>query len=366
MRRIIRIFMTGFLFIMAMEVSARIDDMVKYGAPLWGPYNADLLKEDDSEGILHNVPNRRFEKWEINADGFRGDEISERKPEGVKRIICMGTSESFGLYEDNGKEWPAQLRRLLSPAAEFEVINTSVVGLSFGQFKAYLERYVLKFHPDLVILYVNPYFCVSQISESLGKPLRLKNRETRGTISAGSRMRLLVVKLRILPKIKQTLKKTVPLGILKRYQIWSTSRQVNALEKSMLNGAGPLDTVPEEYLNSFRNNLSQTVQFLTERHVEVILSSYPVLISKENLKKYPEIFLDNRRFCVELSFNGMIEAPHQFRSVIHSVANDLGVGYVDNFTYLPKDIKYFGDNVHYTNQGARVVASNFAQYILKH
>jgi hypothetical protein len=33
---------------------------------------------------------------------------------------------------------------------------------------------------------------------------------------------------------------------------------------------------------------------------------------------------------------------------------------------LPKDIQYFGDNVHYTNQGARLIAFNFAQYILNH
>jgi lysophospholipase L1-like esterase len=355
-----------FVFIVTLEVSARIDGSINYGAPLWGPYDSTLLEESDSEGILHNVPNSQFEKWKINKFGFRGDEVTQKKNKDITRIACMGASESFGLYEDPGKEWPAQLNDLLSPGGQFQIINTSVAGLGLRNFKSYLRKYVLKFEPDLVILYINPYFYVSQISRSLRKTSKLQNQEVNQPVSRGPTSKLLAVKLRIFPKIKQMFKKIIPPWILKRYQIWNTTRQVNSLEKNLLNGTSPLDTVPDEYLNSFRNDLIDLVHFLTEQRIGVILSSYPVLISKMNLEKYPEIFFDNRRFCIELSFEGMIKAPQCFNSAIQSVANDLGVCYVDSFIRLPKDIQYFGDNVHYTNQGARLIAFNFAQYILNH
>lgn len=356
--------MSSLLFIVTLEVSARIDDRISYDAPMWGRYDPDSLREDDSEGILHNIPNSQFEKWKINKFGFRGDEIPQEKPSGVKRIACMGASESFGLYEDPGKEWPAQLNDLLSPSGKFQIINTSVGGLSLLNFKPYLGKYVLKFEPNLVILYINPYFYVSQINKFLRKTSKLQNQETKQAVSRGSMLGLLAIKPRIYPKIKQMFKQIVPTLVLKRYQIWNTSRQVGVLEKNLPNGAAPLDTVPEEYLNSFRNDLIDIVKFLKEQRIGVILSSYPVLISKTNLKKYPEIFFDNRRFCVELSFEGMIEAPQRFNSVIQSLANDLGVGYVDNYSILENNIQYFRDNVHYSNEGARLIASNFAQFIL--
>jgi len=365
-RLVSRLSFSIILFGLTMEVCARIDDKINYDAPLLGSYDSTLLRKSDSEGIRHNVPNSRFEKWKINKFGFRGDEISLEKPRGMKRIACMGTSESFGLYEDSGKEWPAQLNDLLSPSGKFQVINTSVVGLGIEYFKPYLEKYVLKFEPDLVILYINPYFYISQVGKNPQKTSKPKMEEARQPISEGLTLKSLRIDLRIFPKIKQAFKQIVPPRVLKRFQIWSMSREVQALEKHHLNGTKPIDVIPESYLNSFKNDLNDIILFLSSKGVGVILSSYPVLISKTNLGEYLEIFLDNRRFCIELSFEGMIKAPKQFNSIIQSIANEGGAGYVDNFNGMPKEIKCFGDNVHYTNEGARIIASNFAKYILTH
>jgi hypothetical protein len=61
----------------------------------------------------------------------------------------------------------------------------------------------------------------------------------------------------------------------------------------------------------------------------------------------------------------MVLAPKQYNQEIESVAHELGVGFVDNARAIPQDVKYFGDNVHYTNEGARLVAGNFADILLK-
>ncbi len=68
-----------------------------------------VLFEEDSDGIHHNIPNAKYEKWEINSLGFRGKEIDLEKKEGQIRIACFGVSETFGVYESKDKEWPSQL-----------------------------------------------------------------------------------------------------------------------------------------------------------------------------------------------------------------------------------------------------------------
>jgi len=50
--------------------------------------------------------------------------------------------------------------------------------------------------------------------------------------------------------------------------------------------------------------------------------------------------------------------------VIKSVADEYLIGFVDN-NIISKNTKYFADNVHYTDEGARLVALNFATYIKK-
>jgi hypothetical protein len=37
-----------------------------------------VLFEEDSNGVHHNIPNARYEKWEFNSLGFRGKEIDTK------------------------------------------------------------------------------------------------------------------------------------------------------------------------------------------------------------------------------------------------------------------------------------------------
>ena len=65
------------------------------------------LFEDDSDGVRHNIPNAKYKKWEINSLGFRGKEFNFEKKAGQVRIVCFGASETFGVFENNGKEMRA-------------------------------------------------------------------------------------------------------------------------------------------------------------------------------------------------------------------------------------------------------------------
>lgn len=353
-------------FFVSMELCARIDDRFKYQAPIFGAYGPDLLRGTDKDGISHNVPNSRFEKWEINNFGFRGDPLAPVKRNEVKRIVCLGTSESFGLYEDPNMEWPAQLKALLQNDKRYEVINASVIGLGIEGFIPYFKKYIFHLQPDTVILYVNPYFYLgSKIKERERRGNRPSSQNITNELSKKTKNRISDrLKPRSIPKIIQVIKQHIPQSLLKTYQVWNMSRQVRGLEESLLKGKSPLDVVPREYLESFELDMKNLVNFVKHHRIQVILGTYPTLATKENLKYHPEIFLDARRFTIWFSLNGMIEASNRFNDVLRLVAEKTGVCLVDSSRNVPKNIQYFGDNVHYTNEGARLVARSFRDFIL--
>lgn len=45
-----------------------------------------------------------FSKWKLNALGFAAQPSSERNPQ-APRAMVLGASETFGLYEAEGKEY---------------------------------------------------------------------------------------------------------------------------------------------------------------------------------------------------------------------------------------------------------------------
>jgi hypothetical protein len=363
LKKAITILVSVFVFVATMEVCARIDDKIRYGAPFFGYYSSELLRSIDSEEINYNVPNSQFEKWKINRLGFRGHDISLVKSRGTIRIICMGTSETFGLYEDPEKEWPNKLKDLLDECQRFQVINVSVVGLTLKKYHSYIEKYVLKLEPDMIILFIAPFSYgvgVKKFIERQTPPRKNVNNSERGwksLLTGGTPT------LRILPKFVQVVHKIVPKKVMKWYKRVKLIKKLRSLEYARLDGNKPLDMVSKESLDTFRTDLEELIQFLHQRNIEVIMTSYPVLISTENMQDHLDIFLGFRSYYVELSLLGIIDASVKFNSVIKEVSIKHGVPFIDNNGAIPKNTRYFADNVHYTNEGAKLVATNFADYI---
>lgn len=365
--RILKFIGALLVFIITLEMCARIDDVLRYDAPLWKEYTADGLKSSDSEGVSYNIPNARFQKWQNNGHGFRGPEISPIKTPGTVRIVCLGASESYGLYESPGKEWPAQLRTLL-PSSKYEVINVSVVGLSLSSYEAYLKKYVLKLEPDIVICLVNPLFYATGFEKKQTLLVTAPNTGVRTTAKKPiSLTRSITANSRCLPKLKQVFKQSLQknfLTVLKRYQIWNLQKQINEAELKNLGGLKPKDFVSAVSVTSFSDDLSRFVSFLQSRHINVLLSTYPALISRDNLSTYPDIFMDNRRFFIGFSFSGMLDVLEKYNLAIRDVATTQRIMFADCQSLIPKTDHYFGDNVHYTDQGASLVAQVIAEVIL--
>jgi lysophospholipase L1-like esterase len=105
----------------------------------------------------HGGAPARVVEHRINADGFRGPLVARERTAGVPRIACLGDSHTFGEGVGDDQTWPAHLARLLAERRPVEVLNCGVDAYDTLQEVLLLERRVIDYAPDLVLLqyYIN-------------------------------------------------------------------------------------------------------------------------------------------------------------------------------------------------------------------
>jgi lysophospholipase L1-like esterase len=89
-----------------------------------------------------------------NSLGLRGKEINIKKPNGVKRILVLGDSYTFGVYCENSDVYPVVLETLYEREglSNIEVINAGYAdGWSPDQHYAWFVNRGIEFGPDIVI-----------------------------------------------------------------------------------------------------------------------------------------------------------------------------------------------------------------------
>src|SRR5262249_26908441 len=145
-------------FLLGAEAGSRFDDLFFHGTPfLATPSREHDLTQTEPWG-LRGRSHGAYRKWKLNQFGFRGPEIDRTPAPGTKRIVVLGSSESFGLYEDEGREYCALLDQKLRANGPFEVVNASMTGMALNRTMPYWENWVRQIEPHAVLLYPNPIF----------------------------------------------------------------------------------------------------------------------------------------------------------------------------------------------------------------
>ncbi len=144
--------------LMSVEVSARVEDRFRNGVPLFSTPDrvADLVVQD-ALGV-RGKPFGRYKVWQLNAFGFRGPEITRSPRPGCIRVITLGASETFGLYESQGHEYPAELAKALREPGCYEVVNASIFGLTIPNIRQSWNNWTSQFQPAIVTIYPSPSF----------------------------------------------------------------------------------------------------------------------------------------------------------------------------------------------------------------
>lgn len=105
----------------------------------------------------------------LNSFGYRGEEFSEIKKDGVIRILVIGDSMTFGWGVSDNETYPYLLGEKLKSNgfSNVEVINGGYVsGLSVDGYYVYLKNRGLKLKPDVIILGFTVFNDISDLSET--------------------------------------------------------------------------------------------------------------------------------------------------------------------------------------------------------
>lgn len=152
------------------------NDPALNASPLWGPgdpfYALDPRRRTnlaDPVLIWRGRPNYTG-KWryveggalnhyETNAFGFRDDALVTPKPPGLKRLVAVGDSATWGLnLPTRADTYADQLELLLSLAgaggARWDVANAGVVGYSSFQGAQLVEHVLPELEPDVVSVFL--------------------------------------------------------------------------------------------------------------------------------------------------------------------------------------------------------------------
>jgi len=125
------------------------------------------LKSNHSESRMKG---EKLLEISFNDQGFRDNDFIEEKSPGVKRILVLGDSYTFGGIEHSQSEiFTSQFEQLLNDtdSGKYEVMNVSVPAWATDQQLNYLKYEGIKYKPDVLILVSAP----NDIRESFCKTL---------------------------------------------------------------------------------------------------------------------------------------------------------------------------------------------------
>jgi len=348
-KKILKACGVALLFLFVLELCARTDDWIKWDAPFLENYTYENLRIADSLGF-HNRPNARFEKWRINSHGFRGPDITMKKPDSLMRIVVAGASETFGMFESPGMDYPSQMQSMLDSIrpGHYQVINAGCAGMSPPRIKDYYQKWISRFDPDIIAYYPSPGFYLDI------EPPSTEPNKAALDLWHPSQMP------RIYNKARIVLKQFIPKQIQAHYKNWKRESIVKAHPYGWV-----FETPPPERLSVYRQHLSTLIGMLQSDSVEVIAATHAsrlgdslTEIDQYHLTNWNAIWPRGSKRCYMLM-------EKEGNNVIRNLGNELGISIVDLDSAVPASDTNFHDIGHFRNAGASIVAREFVKEILK-
>lgn len=341
------------LFVLLVEVGIRMDDFLRYGTPIWSPYRTQSeLIVRDIDG-LHGRPFARFQKWVLNSHGMRGPEFTEIPENGVFRIATVGASETFGLYESPGKEYPRLLEDSLESArrsgrcacigiSRFEVINAAALGMTPPTVANDVRTRIARFKPHLVIYYPAPVQYLDDMLPRLARP--------DSSISRGQPVPFAwYFRPRLSNRLREGVKQSLPEFAL------HLARRLTIM-RAQSSAPSQWDTLPTERLERFEEDLSVVLRAIRESGARPFVVTHANSFERQAVPD-PEELTGWRRFYPRAGGTVLIQFDSAGASVTRAAAQREGAVLVDWFAAVRNlPANPFQDFVHMSDWGAETFA----------
>ncbi|UCG32921.1 MAG: SGNH/GDSL hydrolase family protein [Phycisphaerales bacterium] len=301
------------------------------------PYNAYSLAPnvtlDTHIGTVHTSP------W-----GTRGPEHSYEKPPGVIRIVTLGGSTTFCVYaSDDGKTWPAQLEAVLNERLaprRFEVINYGAAGYNSADSLATFALRAIDRDPDIVIV----LHAWNDISLAIKPGLVSDYTHHRDVASHHQRgwwFQLAIART-----------------------LWLVRGK---LARAHLTPAGTAEDIDPRAVELYERNVESIVLLAQPRGIETVLVTFATRLPPDNDPDWRSRIDQVKFMPLRHHFTpaGVFHAVTAYNQALRRIAQRRGATLVDLANTYPRDVKYFADFAHKTDQGLRLFAEMLADQLIE-
>lgn len=330
------------------ELTTRVDDWAQYDVPLSAPATslADLFVVD-SMGA-HARPSTQFKQFRINDLGYRGNDIAAASLS-HRAVVVSGASESFGLYESSGKDWPSQLADSLGAACgnSVPVVNAAFAGMSLPTVAQDVRLRIATLQPRIGIYYPTPM----QYLE--GETVPVASRPQASTTTLPS------FRSRFVPRLRDAVKRSVPEAILDVARRISTARQRSS------SGTVAKSSPELDRLTAFENDLRGLVGTYRAAGIEPLLVVHQNRFREVKSTESRRLLTAWERFYPRYSASAILAFDSLGALATRRVAADSGISAVDPSDALRRlePARAFADFTHFTDLGAATVAGEVSKAV---
>ncbi|MEM7218786.1 MAG: SGNH/GDSL hydrolase family protein [Pseudomonadota bacterium] len=339
MRQLIfKAILCGVLFVVLLEVFARAEDTLRWGAPFWGHYELEGIRHSDARGTQRCAPGRSYKHFRIDERGFRETEFAGPARE---TVVWLGASEAFGLYESPGNDVANQLERSLrARGSDVDVINAACFGMNLLRLQRVLEEPLLGMGVDALMIYPTPHFYLDL------QPVRPDRPQPAQAAGVGFVSRAVT-------KSRDVLKSFLPMAL----QDLIRERQ----EQGALQGEVWPDP-PAERLRQFAAHLEALLGVAQGSGARVaILTHANAFHAVEEIDE--SVLQAWRKFYPRAGGDVLIRFDAEANEVIRRLAAANDVELIDLAETVSGDPKLFADFSHFTDAGAAKAANRLAAWL---
>lgn len=298
-----------------------------------------------------------------NALGFRGDEIRLPKPDGEFRIVCVGGSTTYDSDIDDWRlAYPSQLERVLRERGhgEVTVVNAGVAGWTSWETLVNFELRVLDLEPDLVI----DFDSLNDVHPRMVWPPEAYRGDNSGYRAANASglfmpslweystlLRILMIRAGWTASHADISRTIDRLADTYYGDVWRDQKRQGAYPQGVFETISPGEMFARNGPRFFERNVENLIAVARSRGVGVVLASFAY---SPEFPEEPRVTAPEYRSAL---------ADHN--ELLQRVAEKTATPFFDFAAVFPDDRRYFSDGRHNNEEGARLKAELFADYLLR-
>jgi lysophospholipase L1-like esterase len=340
-----RLLALGLTVLASAEVTSRVEDRLRFDTELAAvPSDEDLVVRD--EFGIRGRPNARYKKWKLNAFGFRSDEITFAPPVDCQRVMVLGASESFGLYESPGKEFPAQLAAALRPHGCYEVVNGAIAGMTVRTIGSFWDHWASRFNPDTVVIYPTPAFYLGDVRPA-DTPLP-------GPVEKPIERPVRWWTPRMLDRARDVIQ--IP-PFIQRQRVKRWLEEARAGRPS----GWLYDTVPEQRLLDFIDDMELLACKVSDGGAQAVVVTHASAFHDPPRREELDALQAWNASVPRATPSVLLEFERKAAEELLKLAASRGLIFVDAASYMNGRSEWFaGDRFHFSDEGASVIANLIA------